>query len=172
MRISELGDCTYDEVYRCYSSELISLPVLSGAECRILVEGYEDDSSVEEFHEAIKNFLAASSDVLKAIEPYLFKYYLDVKSSIEPEEDFPSIGCSSEIWQHIHLGKEAVVSRRPYGDRGIYVSLGGNCDWEPEHGLQIVFKNGSRINKVGPYDGHLTNSDAYADSALEGVIYR
>ena len=26
--------------------------------------------------------------------------------------------------------------------------------------------------KVGGYDGHLTNSDAYADDALEGVVYR
>jgi hypothetical protein len=25
---------------------------------------------------------------------------------------------------------------------------------------------------VGPYDGHLTNSDAFADSTLENVVYR
>ena len=46
-----------------------------------------------------------------------------------------------------------------------------NCDWEEEHGLQIVFKNGLTINKIGPYDGHCTNSDAYDDESLEDIIY-
>jgi len=64
-----------------------------------------------------------------------------------------------------------MVSRRAYGDKGIYVSLECNCNWEPEHGLQLVFKNGSTIKKVGPYDGHLANSDAYADDRLENVVY-
>lgn len=43
---------------------------------------------------------------------------------------------------------------------------------EPEHGLQIVFKDGQRVNKVGPFNGPFTNSHAYADPSLEGVIYR
>lgn len=47
-----------------------------------------------------------------------------------------------------------------------------SCDWETEHGLQIVFKQGLKINKLGPFDGHLTNSDAYADKKLENVVYR
>jgi hypothetical protein len=64
------------------------------------------------------------------------------------------------------------VTRRAYGDRGIYISLECECEWEEEHGLQIVFKNGLRVNKVGPYDGHVTHSDAYADKSLEDVIYR
>ena len=41
-----------------------------------------------------------------------------------------------------------------------------------QHGLQIVFKDGRSVTKVGPYDGHLTNSNAYADASLDGVVYR
>ncbi len=48
----------------------------------------------------------------------------------------------------------------------------GSCDWEREHGLQIVFKQGLFVNKVGAFDGHLTNSDAYANEELENVIDR
>ena len=65
-----------------------------------------------------------------------------------------------------------MVSRRPYGDRAAYVSLECGCDWEEEHGLQIVFKEGLHVNMVGQYDGHLTNADAYGDGRLENVIYR
>jgi len=28
---------------------------------------------------------------------------------------------------------------------------------EDEHGLQVVLRDGARVTKVGPYDGHLTN---------------
>ena len=44
-------------------------------------------------------------------------------------------------------------------------------EWEPEHGLQFVLKNGETVIKVGPYDGHLTHSDADADDSLENIIY-
>lgn len=65
-----------------------------------------------------------------------------------------------------------MVTRRPYGDKRIYISLECGCDWEREHGLQIVFKEGQYVNKLGPYDGHLTNSDAFADDALEDIVYK
>ncbi|PTE08953.1 DUF6985 domain-containing protein [Mesorhizobium helmanticense] len=172
MKIPGLGECRFDERNGCYVSEPISLAVMNGDKCRILVEGYDEDPPVEDFHKAIANFLEAPNTVLRAAASHIFKYYLDVKANIEPADDFPSISSPSEIWQFVQLGGEAFVSRRPEGDNGIYVSLECNCDWEPEHGLQIVFKNGAVVNKVGSYDGHLTNSDAYADSTLENVIYR
>ncbi|RDH43718.1 hypothetical protein B9G39_09845 [Zooshikella ganghwensis] len=59
-----------------------------------------------------------------------------------------------------------------YGDKAIYISLSCECDWEEEHGLLLVFKEGRYINKLGGYDGHLTNSDAYGDKNLEKVVYR
>ena len=173
MNIPGLGDCSFDELYGCYSSVPLSLPVLDGAKCRILLESYEEDPVREEFQEAINNFLVAPNSVLSNAAPHIFKYYQEIKSYCEPsDKEFPVIGSPHEVWRHIQFGAQAIVSRRPYGDRGIYVSLECNCSWEPEHGLQIIFKNGAAVNKVGPYDGHLTNSDAYADSALENVIYR
>jgi hypothetical protein len=88
------------------------------------------------------------------------------------DEESEAIKEPKDIWEHVNLGDEALVGRRARGDRGVYISLECECDWEEEHGLQIVFKHGLKINKVGPYDGHLTNSDAYGDESLEDVIYR
>ncbi|WP_407939254.1 DUF6985 domain-containing protein [Microbulbifer thermotolerans] len=48
-----------------------------------------------------------------------------------------------------------MVLRRPYGDKLVYISLECSCDWEREHGLQIVFKQGLYVNKIGPLDGIL-----------------
>ena len=36
---------------------------------------------------------------------------------------------------------------------------------------RLSSKTGLRVNKVGPYNGHLTHADAYGDEHLETVIY-
>ncbi len=55
---------------------------------------------------------------------------------------------------------EVFVSRRSERDRAIYVQITADCDWEPEHGLQIVYRRGSELSRVSDLDGHLTHSDA------------
>jgi hypothetical protein len=117
--------------------------------------------------------LSSTFSVLKEAETHIYQYYLDMNSYWSSiDEEFISIKSPSEIWSHIQLGSEPIVSRRSYGDKKVYVSLECNCDWELEHGLQIVFKEGMKVCKVGPYDGHVTNSDAYDDESLENIIYR
>jgi hypothetical protein len=104
----------------------------------------------------------------EADEP-LFRYYKDFEHFWL--ENANPIKSADELWQHVQLGSEPMVTRRPYGDKGIYISLECSCDWEQEHGLQIVFKNGLKINKLGGYDGHLTYSDAFNNAQFEHVIY-
>lgn len=173
MNVPGLGEVTKDNRFGWYYSEPIKLPILNGKECRIVLEGYDEEPEKDDFHVAIANFLSSPQSVLEEAESYIFQYYKDMNSDWSPsDEEFVSIKSSSEIWAHIQFGGEAMVCRRGYRDKRIYISLECSCDWEPEHGLQIVFKNGAKICKVGPYDGHLTNSDAYADDSLENVIYR
>jgi hypothetical protein len=35
-----------------------------------------------------------------------------------------------------------------------------------------VLRDGTTVTKVGPYDGHPTNSSAYTDDELDGIGYR
>jgi hypothetical protein len=171
MEIPGLGTVTKDDRFGWYYSEPISVRVLGGKMCRIIVEGYEEDDDKQDYHTAITNFLSIDPSVLKEAEPHIFLYYEDIKK-LADDEDVVTIESPSGTWRHVTLGSEPMVTRRAYGDKGIYISLEGSCDWEQEHGLQIVFKNGLKVNKVGPYDGHLTNSDAYAKPGLEKVVYR
>jgi hypothetical protein len=73
-----------------------------------------------------------------------------------------------DVWNHVQFGDALTVGRRD-DDGFVYISLESDCDWKPEHGLQMVFVNGRRVNKVGPYDGHFTNADAYGDANSLGV---
>jgi len=41
------------------------------------------------------------------------------------------------------------------------VQITAECEWEPEHGLQIVYRDGSELKRVSQQDGHLTYVDAY-----------
>jgi hypothetical protein len=171
VEIPGLGPVEWDEEERVYRSECVAVQVLRGELCQIILEGYEEDEAKEDFHIAIKNFLAGDFSVLQAAEPYIFQYYKVYESNRREWDDFPTIESPPDIWHHIRLGDEPVVTRRPYGDKGVYVSLEGNCDWEPEHGIQIVLKNGLTVNKVGEYDGWLTYSDALGSADLEDAIF-
>jgi hypothetical protein len=168
MHIPGLGSVTHDPRLGLYVSEPVGVPVLGGVPCRITVEAYDDDPDPEAIQAAIRNFLAAAPGVLRAAEPYIYQYYLDCRD-YAPDVRIEAPG---DVWAYIQLGTEPIVSRRAYGDRRVYISVECECAWEEEHGLEIVFEEGRRVNKIGQYDSHATNSDAYSDPSLENVIYR
>ena len=173
MEIPGLGKLEKDEELGWYYSASIPVEVLNGQPCRFVVEGYDEDLQKEDFHIAIKNFLSLGRTALNEAAPYVFQYYEDCNSHWDPEDDeFVTIATPNEVWRHVQFGQEPSVSRRHRKDKSIYISLECNCDWEQEHGLQIVFRNGLKVNKIGPFGSHLTNADAFADDALEDVVYR
>ena len=140
---------------------------------RILLDGYEEDARKEDFHDAIANFRSSERDLLNEAARHVFRYYEDMSRGLDRgDPDYVEAAAPASIWDHVQLGSELHISRRRYGDHAVYISLECNCDWEPEHGLQLVFKEGLAVVKVGPYDGHLTNADAYDDPGLEGTIYK
>ena len=157
-----------------FDNWLISQPVtvkaLDDKKYRFVLEDYEQDQNKEEFHQAIANFLTLDNSVLKQAQDDIYRYYKDVEASLDGE-DIVKIDDPNDVWRHIQIECTPLVTRRPYGDKAIYISLECECDWEPEHGLQIVFKQGLSINKVGEYDGHLSYVDSYADPKLENIVY-
>lgn len=172
IEIHPIGLLKLDKEFDWHVSDPVSLPILDGREVRFVVEGYVDDSAKEEFVESIHNLLAAKPNVLKAVSEDLYQYYLDANDNIyRDEEDQLEIESPDAVWRFVEFGGEVHIERRGYGDEGVYVSFECGCEWEEEHGLQIVLKNGTKVCKLGPYDGHLTNSDAYDDDSLENVVY-
>jgi len=152
----------------------VPVSLLSGGPCHIVVEGYDHDPAREDFHAAIRAFLVLDRSALVAAAPSIFAYYRDVMDDVVAAGDddwHVEIDGPEDVLDHIQLGNEPMVARDGHGDRHVYVSLECECDWEPEHGLQLVFRDGHTVTKVGPYDGHLTNAAAHADSDLDGVVY-
>jgi hypothetical protein len=173
MEIRGLGVVRKDRRLKWYHrSKPIPVPVLGNKKCEIVVSRYDMDDDKEDFHVAIANFLSIPPSVLKEAAPHVFQYYRECKADHgRGEKRFVKIASAGKVFDHVRLGSKPIVQRRGYGDKGIYISLECECDWEQEHGLQIVFKNGLKVNKVGPYDGHLSNADAYDNKKLEKVIF-
>lgn len=173
MNVRGLGEVTREDGCGDYCSQPVEVAALGGRPCRFVLDGYEADPDKEDYHQAIAAFLNSSPAVLEEAEAEVFRYYQDVSRCLSAADEEPLVvGSPAEVWAHVQFGEEVFVSRRDHGERGVYVSLECECDWEPEHGLQLVFKGGGRVSKVGPYDGHLTNADAFGDEALEHVVYR
>ena len=170
-----LGTLKLDEKFDWHVSNKVNVPFLGNQACTFRFEGFAEDPKPEDFHAAVKATLEAEPKILTAVEKHVIKYcdsmleYLD-----DDEQDSLKRKKPSDVWKHVQFGSSFSVRRREENDTedGIYVSLECNCDWEQEHGLQLVLRDGKRITKVGPYNGHLTNSDAYADETLAGVIYK
>ncbi|MEU8329126.1 hypothetical protein [Micromonospora sp. NPDC048839] len=153
-----------------YRSEPITVRALGDRILYVMVNGYDDDPAKEDFHAAIAAFLSIDGSVLEAAAPAIFDYYQDVESEFADGSMPITISSSDQVWAHIHP-VEVAVERDSFRDQHVYVTVECNCDWEPEHGLQIVLRDGRAVTKVGPYDGHLTNAAAFNRDDLEGVVY-
>ena len=169
MDVPPLGPVVEDPDTGWLYSHSLFIPVLE-RECQFALEGYGVDPKPTEFHFAIANMLYAERKVLLAVESELFRYYKDYEGYCI-DEGIELIESPGQIWQHIEFHSDLLVKRRSFGDRRVYVSCEAECSWEAEHGLQIVFKEGAVVNKVGPYHDQLTNVDAFGDPSLEEMIY-
>lgn len=170
MQIPGVGEVLEDHESGWLRSAAMPVPVL-GRACHILVAGYLEDPAKEDFHRAISDFLTLDASALASATAPVFEYYRDVMAEFDPADEwYVAIAGPDEVWRHIEIGDEVMVRRDGRGGR-VYVTVECECDWEPEHGLQIVFRDGRAVSRVGPYDGHLTNANAYGRDDLEGVVY-
>ncbi|MCP5078640.1 MAG: hypothetical protein GY951_11380 [Psychromonas sp.] len=151
----------HTDIDEWYESEAISIPLLGGHKLSFTIEDIDEDENPDEFDEAISNFIELDESLKSEIETYVYKSYLEFKEAVGPEYCPTNILDPSGVWQYVYPSYIS-VSRRPYGNEEIYVQLLAECEWEPEHGLQIVFHKGKTLNRVSDQDGHLTHSDAYA----------
>jgi hypothetical protein len=139
------------------------------------LQDFEKDPQPDEFRAAVRNALDAKPAILRAAEPHVVQYCMDALAQYD-DDDRPALVLEKpgDVWSHVQFGDEFIVRRRTAGEaeHGVYLSLTCKCDWEPEHGLQLVLRDGRAITKIGEYDGHLTNADASGNPALTDVVYR
>jgi hypothetical protein len=132
---------------------------------RVVIENAQDSSLIIMIEQAVESFLRLDSHYRDHIAELLYDTY---KTAVEAGADPLEIRNSSDAWGHIHPKRIEISQRRR--DKEIYVNVACECDWEEEHGLQLVFKRGEKITRVSEQDGHLTTSDAFDTPDSEDAL--
>jgi Domain of unknown function (DUF6985) len=140
-------------------SEPVSVPYFDGQLLTFTLDGLTE-ADTKDAESAVAAFLGLRSDARLAASRYVFQNYRRMVEVVGEDEIDCRIGSPDDVWGHVQP-TEIFISRRDRRDMLIYIQITAECDWEREHGLQIVYRRGSELSRVSDQDGHLTHTDAY-----------
>ena len=149
-----------------WKSSAIEIPFFDNKKLTITFMDFEpehDKTFIEEADLALINFLKLKTTDRNLLSDLAHKNYMDFLDAVgfdEADEPLRQIKDRKEIWDFIQPA-EIYVTRRPFKEQDIYVLITCDCDWEQEHGLQLVFRKGKQLTRISDQDGHLTEADAY-----------
>lgn len=171
-----LGGLTrHEHIDEWVQSELVQVDSLGGHQFRFVFDKSVLAEGDLDFSKAIENALRPGLNLMASAETDVFRYFQDTMRLLADEAPDLAIAKAADVWQHVDFGETIHVHRRrgdKYVEAGVYLDVECSCEWEREHGLQLVFRDGLEVVKVGMYDGHLTNAHAFGDPRLVGVVYR
>ena len=104
--------------------------------------------------QSIKNFLEKESNEKSRISNRIYKYYREIQDYWDSQSFGPSplkLNDEEEIWNYVYP-YEIHVCRNTDEDKNMYLLIHCGCEWEEEHGLQLVFRNGLELTKVSGID--------------------
>ena len=122
-----------------------------------------DQNWLSDWENALQNFLKLTKVDRIVISHFAFDNAREFVEDVNDEylnNWFMNITNEKLIWDYIKF-TGVYVERRAFGDEDIYVTIACECEWEQEHGLQFVFKQGKKVVRVSEQDGHLTDADAW-----------
>lgn len=131
----------YPDIPDWLCSEPVKVEVFEGKLVPFIIEEVDLVSSRELIESAVANFLGLNAGRREGITALAYKNY---QASDPPPLE---VKDPSEIWRYIYP-REVFVKQGPE-DKNFYIVVSGDCEWEIEHGLEMVFKYGDQIVSVG-----------------------
>ena len=147
-------------------SNPVEIPFLNQQKMEFTFMGYEppeDAAFVPDADEAVRNFLHLTPQYKTELAPLAHQAFIEFYENVDWDDRdkiMEAITAKNDIWHFIHP-VSILVSRRHRRDKYIYILLECNCDWDDEHGIHFTFRQGKKLTRIGAYDGHLTEADAY-----------
>lgn len=149
-----------------WKSTEIEIPFFDNLKLEIILMDFEpeaDKTFLDEADQALIHFFNLKNEDRNSISDLVYKNCTDFLEAVEfdeADEPLRQIKDHNEIWTFIEP-TEIYISRRHRRDHDIYIQVTCECDWEQEHGLQLVFRQGKQLTRISSQDGHLTEADAY-----------
>ena len=104
-------------------------------------------TELEGAENTIEKFLTLNLDNRNKDSETVFKYYEQVLKSGYTEN--LNISELKNIWNFVRPS-EITVSSEENGKFYVYISCG--CQWEEEHGLQLVYENGEKLIRASGHE--------------------
>ncbi len=162
-----LGQLTQDRRFpEWWTSTEKEIPFLENKKFQITFMDFAPQdyaTFIQEADRALNNFFQLSENYKEEIAGLLFRQCQDFISAVGEDgvsESIRNMQSKREVWNFVHF-QNIYVQRRRRRDKDIYIALTGNCEWDEEHGLQLVFRQGRKLTRISDQDGHITESDAY-----------
>jgi hypothetical protein len=136
------------------------VPYFEGRKLQFILEDLATDPGLNDFRNAVAAFLHLTVDDRSLATQYVYRNCSRFVEAVGADDFDFTIDQPTQVWSYVY--PEAIhVSRRYRRDEKVYVQIVANCEWEKEHGLQIVYREGKTLVRVSAQDGHLTTTDAY-----------
>jgi hypothetical protein len=156
-----IGELIQDsDIPEWWNSAPIAVPFFSNRPIKFIFQTEHSDAEYPaDVAQAVKTFLSLGDQALLDATEQVFRNYQEFVDAVQDAEDL-NVRNPLDIWSHVQP-TEIYVARRDRRDKEIYIQVACECDWEQEHGLQLVFRRGEKLIRVSAQDGHLTHADAY-----------
>lgn len=151
------------------SGQKIQVPYFDGQS----LELDEDQASLpNEAQEALAAFLSLTNEQRLSEPSLVYQYYQDFRGVGDfadwLDEEMGVLTDDETIWARVSLDFLDVRQ----GINGLwYVVAAGDCDWDREHGIMMVWLQGAALTRVGPDDGDLGDYDREGEADQTSVIY-
>lgn len=159
IELETLGTLEQDtDISEWWLSSPIAVPFFGGKRLQFVIttELQANDFPLD-VETAVSNFLSLDEQYKFSVSEAVYRNYCEYIEAVKDAE-LP-ISEPTQIWDYVSP-TQIFVSRRPK-DNNIYIQAAAECEWEIEHGLQLIFHNGTKLTRVSIQDGHLTHTDAY-----------
>jgi hypothetical protein len=145
------GQLTQDEDFEeWWYSKLIEIPYFQNKGLRIVFTDAGNENYFKLAETALYHFMQLSNSTREQHSNQIIENYrLNLIFDYTPRLDLKS---DKEIWSFVYP-KEIFLELNEKGEVFVLVSCG--CEWEEEHGLQLVFKEGQNLTRVSYNDGGL-----------------
>ncbi len=161
-----------DQFEDWWESELIEIPFFENKRMKITFMDFipeRDTEFIKEADKALKSFLKKSESDRLLISNLAYENCMEFLNAVEFDDaDQPlwDLKDNNQIWKFIYP-KDIYVTRSHDKFEIMYLNLACECEWEQEHGLQLLFKEGEKLTRISEQDGHITESDSYEKPIIE-----
>ncbi len=135
-----------------YESEPFEIPYFDNEKLKIGFVEAKYQPYLDGADQALQRFITlTSSERIKDSEIVRHYYIQTLQFGLTNPLTMPT---SQDIWNYI-TPNEIIIHWDE--NEEFYVCVSCECEWEEEHGLQLVFKDGKTLTRAGGHDGHFEN---------------